>query len=364
MTMEKGLLPRGALDALIAEVSRGAAFLAPAEIGEGLLPHETGFRAVKSAAEISLGPINTRLSVKGVFFPQRETLLRFEGAAVRENPADAGPTVIFGVRPCDAKSLLFMDKVFSGQAGAPGNVTHQDPYYLERRKGSLVIALACDEPCASCFCTSVGGSPYGTEGADIEASFAGGASVAGEAGIAGGGPLLFEAVTEKGNAFLREHAPLFSPAGAAEARAREARAISSSGKMPVLDLTGLKEKADASFDSPVWERIAKICLGCGVCTYVCPSCHCFDITDETAGGRGARIRTWDACQYPLYTMHASGHNPRPAKRARMRQRIMHKYSYTVETAGTVSCTGCGRCVRQCPVNLDIRQMIAAIREAP
>ncbi len=364
MSMDKGLLRRESLDALIAEVSRGAAFIAPAAIGEGLLPRETGFRAVKSAAEISFGPINTRLSVKGVFFPQRETLLRFEGGAVRADPVRAGATVVFGARPCDARSLAFMDKIFSGQAGAPGNVVHQDPYYLERRKRSLVISLACDEPCGSCFCTSVGGSPYGTEGADIQASFAGEASATeSAAGAKSPSPLLFEAVTEKGAGFLREHGALFSPAGADGVRAREARAISSSGKMPVLDLAGLKEKADASFDSPAWERITKTCLGCGVCTYVCPTCHCFDITDETAAGRGVRIRTWDACQYPLYTMHASGHNPRPAKRARMRQRIMHKYSYTVETAGMVSCTGCGRCIRQCPVSLDIRQMIAAIREA-
>ena len=163
---------------------------------------------------------------------------------------------------------------------------------------------------------------------------------------------------------MAEHAAHLAPAGAQATAAREARAQAAAAAMAVLDFSGVKEKADASFDSPVWERIARICLGCGVCTYVCPTCHCFDITDETAGTGGVRLRTWDACQYPLYTMHASGHNPRPAKRARMRQRIMHKYSYTVDTAGTVSCTGCGRCVRQCPVNLDIRQMLAAVKNDP
>ncbi|MBE3063825.1 MAG: 4Fe-4S dicluster domain-containing protein [Spirochaetes bacterium] len=362
MSMDKGLLQRKDLNALIEAVSRSAEFLAPAAIGEGLMPRETAFRTVKAPAEVSLGQINTRLSVKGVFFPQRETLMRFEGGAVGEVSLPKGPVVVFGVRPCDAKSLLFLDKLFSGEAGAPGNVTHQDPYYLERRKNATVIALACDEPCGSCFCTSVGGSPYGTDGADILASAtddAGGADSA-----SASGPLLFEAVSEKGKAFLREHAALFTPPGPDAVSARESRAKAAAARMPVLDLAGLKEKADASFDSPVWEKITKICLGCGVCTYVCPTCHCFDITDETAGGRGVRIRTWDACQYPLYTMHSSGHNPRPAKRSRMRQRIMHKYSYTVETAGMVSCSGCGRCVRQCPVNLDIRQMLAAIRDAP
>jgi ferredoxin len=355
MIVDKGLL-QSDFNALIEAVSRSAAFLAPTAIGEGLMPRETAFRAVKASTEVSLGRVNTRLSVKGVFFPQRETLMRFEGGVVGEVSAPTGKTVVFGVRPCDAKSLLFLDKLFSGEAGAPGNVTHQDPYYLERRKNATVISLACDEPCGSCFCTSVGGSPYGTEGADILAS--------GVGSVSASGPLLFEAVSEKGKAFLREHAALFTPPGPDAVSARESRAGAAAAKMPVLDLAGLKEKADASFDSPVWERITKICLGCGVCTYVCPTCHCFDISDETAAGRGVRIRTWDACQYPLYTVHASGHNPRPAKRSRMRQRIMHKYSYTVETAGMVSCSGCGRCVRQCPVNLDIRQMLAAVRDAP
>jgi len=355
MSMDRGLLAVKDLDALIQAVGKTAAFLAPAAMGEGGTPRETVFRALSSAEEMSLEKVNTRLSVKGAFFPQRETLMSFEAGAIVDAPAHDRPLVIFGVRPCDAKSLLFMDKVFAGQASAPGNVTHEDPYYLQRRKGSVVIALACDEPCGSCFCTSVGGHPYGTDGADILAS---------RTGALGIDPLLLEAVTGKGRAFMAEHAALFAPAGADAPAAREARAAAAAAIMPILDFSGVKEKAEASFESPVWDRIARICLGCGVCTYVCPTCHCFDITDETVGSRGIRIRTWDACQYPLYTMHASGHNPRPAKRARMRQRIMHKYSYTVDTAGMVSCTGCGRCVRHCPVNLDIRQMLAAVKNDP
>jgi sulfhydrogenase subunit beta (sulfur reductase) len=347
------LLPAQKLDDFIAAVNGSSTLVAPAAIGEGGTPGETLFRPVSSAADMAFDRVNTRLSVKGLFFPQRETLLGFEGSVLREVPAPGGrQVVIFGARPCDAQSLLFMDKVFEGKATAPGNVTHEDPYYVARRRASIVISLACDSPCPSCFCTSVGGHPYGTDGADILAS---------RASADGADSFLLEPVTDRGRAFLAEHAGLLAPADPGAEAAREARARAAAAGMKVLDFSGVKEKADSSFDSPVWERIARICLGCGVCTYVCPTCHCFDITDETVGTAGIRVRTWDACQYPLYTMHASGHNPRPAKRARMRQRIMHKYSYTVETAGTVSCTGCGRCVRQCPVNLDIRQMLLAVK---
>lgn len=342
------------LDALIAAVNGSGAFIAPASMAEGGTPGETLFRPVTKAAEVRLDRVNTRMSVKGAFFPQRETILRFEGSVLREVPAPADrPLVVFGARPCDAKSLLFMDKVFEGRATAPGNATHEDPYYVARRRAAIVISLACDAPAASCFCTSVGGHPHGTDGADILASRAG-----------KNGDFLLEPMTDKGRAFLAGHAALLAPAGADAEAAREARGREAAAKMQALDFSGVKEKADASFDSPVWERIVQSCLGCGVCTFVCPTCHCFDITDETSGTGGIRIRTWDACQYPLYTVHASGHNPRPAKRARMRQRIMHKYSYTVETAGMVSCTGCGRCVRLCPVNLDIRQMLLAVKNDP
>ncbi len=348
------LLPAQKLDDLIAAVSRGAAFIAPVAMAEGGTPGETLFRPVTKAAEMAIDRVNTRMSVKGVFFPQRETILRFEGSVLRDVPLPADrPLVVFGARPCDVSSLLFMDKVFEGRATAPGNATHEDPYYVARRRASIVISLACNAPAASCFCTSVGGHPYGTDGADILASRA-----------RTDGDLLLEPVTGRGRAFLAEHASLLAPAGADAGAAREVRAREAAATMTVLDFSGVKEKADASFDSPVWERIAQSCLGCGVCTFVCPTCHCFDITDETSATGGIRIRTWDACQYPLYTVHASGHNPRPAKRARMRQRIMHKYSYTVETAGVVSCTGCGRCVRLCPVNLDIRQMLLAVKNDP
>jgi ferredoxin len=210
----------------------------------------------------------------------------------------------------------------------------------------------------------VGGSPYGSEGADVLASPAGGAAAA----ACGAGPaasdLLLEPVTEKGTAFLVQHASFLRPATTAEAEAREERARAAEARMKTLDFTGVKEKMEAGFDSPAWEAITRSCLGCGACTYVCPTCHCFDITDESRGERGVRIRTWDACQYAQFTLHASGHNPRADRRARMRQRLMHKYSYAPETAGAVFCSGCGRCVRACPVNLDIREMLSALEDLP
>jgi len=307
-----------------------------------------------SAADMAFGPSNTRLSVKGVFFPQREVLLSFKAGGLDEVPALDVNLLVFGVRPCDLRSMTWMDEVFGGGG-------REDPYFARRRRGAVVIGLACDEPCATCFCTSVGGSPYGTDGADVLASVA--AVPSPGAGADAAAPdLLLEAATDKGAAFLQEHDALMRPAHPEELDARQTRARAAAARMPVLDFSGVKEMMDAGFDSPAWETVTRSCLGCGACTYVCPTCHCFDITDESHGERGVRIRTWDGCQYASFTLHASGHNPRNHKRARMRQRLMHKYSYAPETSGAVFCSGCGRCVRSCPVNLDIRQMLAALKD--
>ncbi len=115
-----------------------------------------------------------------------------------------------------------------------------------------------------------------------------------------------------------------------------------------------------AFDDGRWEELTVSCIGCGACTYLCPTCHCFDIADESRLYQGRRIRTWDSCQFALFTKHASGHNPRKNKKERLRQRFMHKFSYAVENTGTALCVGCGRCIAGCPVNLDIRDVIRSL----
>jgi len=349
--MAAHLLPARQRAAFLDAVAGSAKLFAPVADSAG----GTVFAAVTSPADVRLDAVNTRLSVKSVFFPQREVLMSYEAGVVAAVPAVDGNIVVFGARPCDARAMTWMDGVFGGGG-------REDPYFVERRRGAVVVALACDDPCASCFCTSVGGSLHGTDGADVLASATGpgGGPTAADAP----GDLLLEPVTEKGAAFLAKHAALLAPAPAGAVEARVERGKTAAARMPVLGFSGVKEKMDAGFDSPAWEAITRSCLGCGACTYVCPTCHCFDITDEGRGDRGVRIRTWDGCQYALFTRHASGHNPRSHKKARMRQRLMHKYSYAPETAGAVFCSGCGRCVRSCPVNLDLREMLAALEGLP
>jgi ferredoxin len=125
-------------------------------------------------------------------------------------------------------------------------------------------------------------------------------------------------------------------------------------------IEGLEEKLDKIFDSPFWDRVHQRCLGCAICTYLCSTCHCFALLDERVNSREQRVRSWDSCMFPDFTLEASGHNPRISNRERMRQRVMHKFNYFVKNFGETACVGCGRCIQNCPVNIDIREIIEEI----
>jgi sulfhydrogenase subunit beta (sulfur reductase) len=179
-----------------------------------------------------------------------------------------------------------------------------------------------------------------------------------------GDRFLAKPLTEKGETFL-EKTSEGRPADDVDMKAAEALAESAFDQVDAgVSTDKLKEKdINELFDAPFWDDVAFACINCGTCTYLCPTCWCFDIQDETYGTRCGRMRNWDSCMFPLFTLHGSGHNPRNKKVQRTRQRFMHKLKYYVDKYGNgIQCSGCGRCVRYCPVNIDIRQIIALMNE--
>lgn len=312
------------------------------------------FSLFKPGQEIYWDYRNTKISPKEILFPQAETLFSFgEEAEIKtgSSAADKKGYLIFGIRPCDAQAISLLDKVFGGE-------DFKDPYYIERRKKTTVVALACNKPRLECFCTSMNGRPDNEEGSDIILYDLGEDVLAG-------------AVTKKGEEFIEKLSKWFKEAGKTDIDRKDKLMESSLKKIESqVDIENLKEKLDSAFDASFWNDVHQKCLGCGICTYLCPTCHCFDITDEispdTADSKtpvGKRVRCWDSCMYPLFTLHASGHNPRPTYRERMRQRIMHKFNYCPENFNEIFCVGCGRCVINCPVNIDIREMLKYIGSA-
>ena len=309
------------------------------------------FSEFKSGQDIYWDYRNTKISPKEILFPQAETLFCFgpEAEVKSEEPASGGKGyLIFGIRPCDAKAISLLDKVFGGE-------DFEDPYYLERRKKTTVISLACNKPQIDCFCTSLNGKPDNEEGADVILFDL-------------GEDILAGAVTKKGEKFIEKQNKWFEDAGQSDVAKKDKIMDLSLKKIKSqIDIQNIKERLDNDFTASFWDEIHQKCLGCGICTYFCPTCHCFDITDEinpkaadSKTPKGKRVRCWDSCMYPLFTLHASGHNPRPTYKERMRQRIMHKFNYCPENFGKIFCVGCGRCVRNCPVNIDIREMLIYI----
>ncbi len=295
---------------------------------------------LSAKSDIVLDYANFKLPPKREFFPQCEVITRFDGTKVSEEPVRGQASVIFGVRPCDGQALAYLDKVFSDAA-------YTDPYYQARRDSALVISLACSEPGEACFCMSTGCGPSATAGADIAA--------AGQAAS-----LLFEPVTKKGEAFLKKNSALFRAPTAHELQNKKRQESESAKRISTVAVSGAPKALEKRNDSRFWEELAETCLSCGACTFLCPTCHCFDLYEEKRGSASARIRLHDACMFPSFTREASGHNPRARKGERMRQRVMHKFSYAPENFGAVFCVGCGRCVEHCPSNIDIRETIAKV----
>jgi ferredoxin len=290
-------------------------------------------------------PLNTRMPPKAFLFPQSERLLAYR---LKDGSFEAAPDVpelerervLFGVRPCDAKSFAILDRLFI-------NDDYVDPYYKDKRDKTLVISLACAAPAATCFCTGVDAGPFDADGADVLLVDVGDSFVA-------------DALTDRGKKLIKK----LPDADAEHIKKRnELKAAAEARINAGFELAELQPKIHGLFDAEeFWKEVAARCLGCGTCTYLCPTCHCFDIQDETVKKTGERVRNWDTCMSPLFTIHGSGHQPRAEKFQRWRQRVMHKFDYYPENFGVIACVGCGRCVRTCPVNVDLREVLRGLAQ--
>ncbi|MDO4370410.1 MAG: 4Fe-4S dicluster domain-containing protein [Clostridia bacterium] len=291
--------------------------------------------------KVCLDVLKTVKSAKDVFFPQVENLLKFrmEGKHIEisEAPKNEEDFVIFGVRGCDAKSFEVLDRVFL--------VDPRDEFYASRRAHGTVVTLACAQPEESCFCTNFGVNPAKPAG-DVTAWIA-------------DGDMYFEANTEKGERLIAGLAD--ADTEKVEAQQKEIAEITRKLPFANLNLAGFDgEHLMEKFNDPKWDALSKACLGCGTCTFVCPTCQCYDIRDFDNGKTVTRYRCWDSCMYSDFTLMAAV-NSRQTQMQRFRQRFMHKLVYfPSNNDGMYSCVGCGRCVNKCPQNLNIVKVIKAL----
>ena len=281
-------------------------------------------------------PVN---SAKDFLFPRSEVIDRYQLDGDDFTPLEVRPpaprTVLLAVRPCDAASLAMLDTIF--------NWDYEDDLYNARRAATTVVPLVCTRADAQCFCTSVGGAPDSSAGADALLHPAD-----------GGSRLILEPLTDKGKA-------LVEAAGGALA-VGEAAPDAPADVPARFDPDKVRAWLADNFEADLWDLLSYACLGCGACAYACPTCHCFDMQDEATRTESVRLRNWDSCGFALFTKHAGGHNPRPDQAARWRNRVMHKFSYIPERFDLVGCTGCGRCARLCPAGMAMLEACTRIEE--
>jgi len=310
------------------------------------------YNIIDKPADVQLDHPNTVISPKKLIFPLREVFFEYQTddedkIEIKEKTPKDAPSVVFGIRPCDARALTLTDKVFQGDFA--------DPYYLKRREMTTLVGLTCNTPPGhNCFCLSVDGSPNSKEGFDILMTDM-------------DDRYHVQFLNKKGQKLMEKAKDLFKTPTEKDRKAAENIWKEAEKKIErqIKNIKTIPQKLKGMFESPLWDQESLHCIRCGICTYLCPTCHCFDINDEvlsSSPSKGKRVRTWDTCQFPDFTMHSSGHNPRGDSASRLRQRIMHKFQYFVTKYKNYQCTGCGRCITKCPVGIDIIDVLEKVRD--
>ena len=290
--------------------------------------------------------LKTTRSAKDFFFPQTENLVEFrvngKNIEIIDPRREREDFAVFGVRACDARSFAILDKVYLSDP--------VDSYYKNRRDHGVILSMACARPAETCFCNAFGIDAAEPEGDVVFTETETGYTV--------------DAKTEKGQAFV-DNFDVFEDADDNAADAAKAKIREIMAKLPLgsIDKTAFGGgRTEALFSRPEWEELSEACLACGTCTFVCPTCQCYDIRDYDTGHGVKRFRCWDSCMYSDFTKMAHG-NPRLTQKERFRQRFMHKLVYFPENNnGEFGCVGCGRCLVSCPISMNIVKVMKKLTQ--
>jgi formate hydrogenlyase subunit 6/NADH:ubiquinone oxidoreductase subunit I len=300
--------------------------------------NKTEFRYNPAFSEISFDHIRSTLSVKNLVFPKVENLIYFTNSKTESTITEPDlkkipEVVLWGAHPCDTSAYDILRSIFCWDT--------KDEFFLKRIEKLTVIGFSCHSSDEYCFCTSVELAPDSSKGSDILLT------------KLQDGDYKADIITEKGQDLVSSVPELFEHYTNGKTVVAEVRKRFSHAEVT--------KKLSKAFEHPFWIENSLRCLGCGACAYVCPTCACFDIQDETKGKNGRRYRSWDSCGFSLFTLHTSGHNPRQVQSQRWRQRIMHKFSYMPDRNGTLGCVGCGRCSSGCPVDMNIAEQLESLQ---
>lgn len=292
--------------------------------------------------DIVIGEVRAFEPLKAFFSRAREKVA--EGFSPDVPYSTDRPVCIVGTKACDLKGFRIQDHVFK-------NHDYVDPFYVRAREANLIISADCTCAIDTCFCLALDVKPYPQEAFDINLS-----------PVNGG--FVVETGSKKGAAVVESHFRLFDEASEelaiarSEARLRVIKQLEMNieqNQVPHQDeLEGAVAK---KYEAEIWADEAKMCVECGACNTICPTCHCFLLYDQKDEENMARFRIWDSCMIKDFARVAGGGNPRPKLWMRLRNRFEKKFDFFPKVAGMYACTGCGRCISACPAKIDIRRVL-------
>jgi ferredoxin len=331
--------------------ARGYEVLAPFR-GHG---RDTWFDTVteENRAALQLHLPNPHYPPKRYVLPHIQRLLkvrRQNGSLSIEPLLEAPKRALFGIRSCDIAGIYHLDRFYLGRE-------FRDVYYARRRENLFLVNFVCTDPeldiGEECFCLCADTGPAAREHFDLQLMDLGDA-------------LLVVAGTGAGEALLAE--PIFRPAGTAYAAKRRAileRARRSLKTTNSWFAATIRYISQGDILEQTWEQIGSRCLECGGCTYVCPACTCFTVSDRQVGpDEVERVRLWDACALGGFTRMAGGFNPRRAVHDRRNRRFFRKLAhYFIQRELSMACVGCGRCAAVCHGDVGMPSVVEMIRRA-
>jgi ferredoxin len=320
--------------------------IAPQKVAE----NEYVFKTLSAAQNIALDYINPIISpIKELLFPAQEAIIEYERKersweTKTEKPPEK--TVLFGLRSCDLSALQFMDKFFL--------TGFKDNFYAAKRDNLILVNFTCSTPVDSCFCVCADAGPAKQEGYDLQITKLSTA-------------YLVEIGSDKGEELISLAASGFADAQEKDVLEKAAlieETKNNKFKLPTTYFAkAIRHVTTDDVNEKLWDKLGARCIACGTCSFVCPTCTCFNVNDEQKSpDKGARWRTWDSCMYSGFTREVSGHNPRALQKERVKRRYYHKLSYHYMTQmGTHGCVGCGRCIISCLGGIDMFMVSKEVR---
>jgi len=299
------------------------------------------FREVEDVRNVEFHYNRTIMPPKKFFFLPREKMFEFSisKAEYRETIENVEPFVLFGLHACDIHGLKIMDTIYLDE--------FPDKYYKVRREKGIIIGISC-MPDEYCFC-NLRETDFADDGFDLFLHE-----------LPDG--WLIRVGTPTGHRIVDKSIKLFEEVTTQDICAfREFENKRANAFKYHEDWGNLRYLLELEMEHPMWDEQSELCLACGNCNLVCPTCRCYEVIDfpNLDGDTGYRERRWDSCQLRSHGLVAGGHNFRPTKKDRFMNRYLCKNSYN-EKLGISYCVGCGRCTYFCPAEISFVENLRTI----